>query len=226
MEDPIPGGSENHSRATSSRPESYSRTQAPTHDVTSFSGETSIAHNLTVVEDRLEQMGIQYERMRSPPPTHPLWRRLIDPQLESSETKGAHRVQTTYILLCLANGRCVESSRFEDDQGPYSAGGSLYSAAREIYGDLLEGFQQFPDQILVLQTVVLMVRMKTRDFSRIELILFKSEQVVYLFRIDAHGPAEKMLALSISHAHHLGLQRNRIVEKMSPFQSEMARRIW
>jgi hypothetical protein len=51
-------------------------------------------------------------------------------------------------------------------------------------------------------------------------------QVVYLFRIDAHGPAEKLLALSISHSHHIGLHRYQVVEKLSIFESEMARRFW
>ena len=51
-------------------------------------------------------------------------------------------------------------------------------------------------------------------------------QVVYLFRLDAHGSAEKVLALCISHAHHLGLQRNRVVESMPRFDGEIARRLW
>lgn len=51
-------------------------------------------------------------------------------------------------------------------------------------------------------------------------------QVVYLFRLDAHASAEKILALSISHTHHLGLQRERVVKKMPPFQGEMSRRLW
>lgn len=230
------GDSENRCQgSTSSRDRSFPHTQASRHETTAFSGETSITHNLTVVEDRLEQMGIQYEGMRSPPPTHSFsrvtpalesstdrpsispntnfvcrvldahgiapsreqwdglmqnfcnevhilvpflhqptlwnlyektWHRLVDPQPENPDTGGAHRVETTYILLCLANGRCVESSRFEGDKGPYSAGGTLYSAAREIYGDLLEGFEQCTDQILVLQTVVLMVMMRTARLSR------------------------------------------------------------
>ncbi|KAJ6027919.1 uncharacterized protein N7446_003480 [Penicillium canescens] len=50
--------------------------------------------------------------------------------------------------------------------------------------------------------------------------------VVYLFRIDAHGPAEKLLALAISHSHHIGLQRYQVVEKLGTFESEMARRFW
>lgn len=255
--------------------ESSSRDRSPQPQVPTFSGETSIAHNLTVVEGRLEQMGVQYKRLRSASPrqrfasrltpspneliddssgrqmsfiqkvldAHRIvperqqWDRLMhtfcdevhilvpflhlpslwklhdqfwkcswNRQSKDRQEHGAHRVQTAQVLLGIANGRCVESSRFEGDGGPYSAGWSLYSAARDIFGDLLDGFRQCADQILILQTVIMMV--------------------VYLFRLDAHGSAEKILALAISHSHHLGLQRESVVGAMSPFQCEMARRLW
>jgi len=51
-------------------------------------------------------------------------------------------------------------------------------------------------------------------------------QVVYLFRLDAHGSAEKLLALSISHSHHIGLQRRQVVDTMDTFNGEMSRRLW
>ncbi|CEJ59802.1 hypothetical protein PMG11_08406 [Penicillium brasilianum] len=247
-----------------------SRSQVPT-----FSGETSVAHSLTVVEGRLKQMGVEYKRLRSASPSQQFISRLTPSPNEAPEDllgrntsfiprvldahrivpdrrqwdgllrtfcdevqilvpflhlpslwhlhdelwksgwhdgfkdqpkQGSHRVQAAQLLLCIANGKCVESARLEDDRGPYSAGWSLYSAAREIFGDLIDGFRQCEDQVLVLQTVVLMV--------------------VYLFRLDAHGSAEKILALAISHAHHIGLHRERVVSAMSAFQSEMARRLW
>lgn len=194
--------------------------------VPTFSGETSITHNLTVVESRLEQMGVQYSRLRSASPSHSFRSRLTpspddrpsrraEPQTSfvgrildangltpnkdhwnellhtfcdevhilvpflhlpslwrlygdvwenslgdgprSRDQSGVRRVQVAHILLCLANGRCVESSRFEDGEGRYSAGWSLYNAARDIFGDLLDGFRQCTDQIFVLQTYLLMV---------------------------------------------------------------------
>lgn len=254
---------------------SSTRNPSPQPQVPTFSGETSIAHNLTVVEGRLEQMGVHYKRLRSASPSQrftsrltpspnespnllpkqhtsfiqkvldahrivpdrrqwdsfmhtfcdevhilvpflhlpslwklydDLWRYGFNRQSNNQLENRSHRVQTAHVLLGIANGRCVESSRLEGGQGSYSAGWSLYSAARDIFGDLIDVFRQCADQILVLQTVVLMV--------------------VYLFRLDAHGSAEKILALAISHAHHLGLQRERVVSAMSPFQSEMARRLW
>ncbi|KAJ5919298.1 hypothetical protein N7466_010241 [Penicillium verhagenii] len=259
------------------RQASIPETRSTSTQVPTFSGETSLTHNLTVVESRLKQMGVQYARLRSaspsrrfrscltPSPDHSpeqhkettstfvnqvlharglvprqeqwdellhnfcdevhvlvpflhlpslwrlyegMWTNLIHGQSRNHDQNlnGVIRVQTAHVLMCLANGRCGEYSRTEGEEGRYSAGWSFYNAARDIFGDLLNGFIQCTDQILVLQTVLLMV--------------------VYLFRIDAHGPAEKVLALSISHAHHLGLHRNRAVEKMSPFESEMSRRLW
>lgn len=195
--------------------------------VQTFSGETSLAHNLTVVEGRLEQMGVEYSRFRSDSPNgqyrsnltpspelslrqfpgkeislihrvlrnyaiipnrgqwevimhtfcdevHVLvpflhlpgmwkvyektWEVSFDQISSGYDLDGTHRIQTAHILLCLANGKCVESSRFEGDEGPYSAGWSFYSAARDIFGDLIDGFGQCGDQIFLLQTVVLMVR--------------------------------------------------------------------
>lgn len=271
----IEGLSLHHRQEKASAYGSNTRNPSPQPQVPTFSGETSIAHNLTVVEGRLEQMGVQYKRLRSASPSQRFTSRLTPSPNDSTDfspeqhtsfiqkvldahrivpdrrqwdslmrtfcdevhilvpflhlpslwklhddiwrcglkrpsdgrlENGSLRVQTAHVLLGIANGRCVESSRLEGGQGSYSAGWSLYSAARDIFGDLIDGFRQCADQILVLQTVVLMV--------------------VYLFRLDAHGSAEKILALAISHAHHLGLQRERVVSAMSPFQSEMARRLW
>ncbi|CAG8164566.1 unnamed protein product [Penicillium nalgiovense] len=247
----------------------------PDESITPFSGETSLAHNITVVEGRLEQMGVRYARLRSESPNHSFSSHLT-PSPQSSP-KGSHRQQTksyvyqaldshkivpdrvqwdramktfcdevhilvpflhlpsvweayerlwesflvpsashysrgewrftfACVLLCLANGTCVESSRVDGQQGQYSAGWSLYRAARDVFGDLLDVFSECTDQILLLQNILLMV--------------------IYLFRLDSHGPAEKLLALSISHSHHIGLQRHQVVDAMNPFESEMARRLW
>lgn len=199
----------------------YISPQVPT-----FSGETSIAHNLTVVEDRLEQMGVRYGqrpasrdhsfRSRLTPSLesstnlssdrhsgfiprvlhahgvipdrrtweglmhtfcdevhilvpflHPpslwklheeIWQSSFGDRSEDHDRSMTRRMQAAHILLCVANGRCVETSRFEGDSAPYSAGWSLYSAARDIFGDLLEGFRQCKNHVFVLQTVLLMVR--------------------------------------------------------------------
>ncbi|KAJ5110251.1 hypothetical protein N7532_002896 [Penicillium argentinense] len=265
-----------HDTEISARREERPRSSStPSAEVPTFSGETSITHNLTVVEGRLEQMGVQYAGFRSTSPSsqyrsrltpspesphrykmdremsftqrvlaahgilpnrvqweglmhtfcdevHVLvpflhipslwmafeesWDTLLNQKSRNHGPDVSQRFQAAHVLLCLANGRCVESSRFEGDEGPYSAGWSLYGAARDMFGDLLDGFRQCPDQIFLLQTVLLMV--------------------VYLFRLDAHGSAEKVLALTISHAHHLGLQREKVVAAMNPFEGEMARRLW
>lgn len=217
-------------RTSRSDPCSHSA-QVPT-----FSGETSITHNLTVVESRLEQMGVQYARLQHASPNrefrscltpspensarqhtetrtsffnqvlnahglvpdreqwdgllrtfcdevHVLvpflhlqslwelyektWKTSFETQPRSSDQyrNGVVRVEHAHILLCLANGRCVESSRFEGDEGRYSAGWSFYNAARDMFGDLLDGFTQCADQIFVLQTVLLMVSISDHAYS-------------------------------------------------------------
>lgn len=51
-------------------------------------------------------------------------------------------------------------------------------------------------------------------------------QVIYLFRLDANEKGEKVLSLAISHSHHLGLHRRKVVDTIPVFNSEMARRVW
>ncbi|KAJ5825183.1 hypothetical protein N7474_002321 [Penicillium riverlandense] len=243
--------------------------------VPTFSGETSLTHNITMIEGRLEQMGVIYERLRSTSPGHsfgshltPSPEALPDNTLEWGQTSyirkvldshrvvpneelwrgfmrtfceevhilvpflhiptlwtlyeetwekffnfsrhdhlnSENRIQVAHILLCLANGKCVGSSRLHSGEEQYSAGWSLYNAGKDIFGDLLDSFHDGDNQIIVLQTITLMV--------------------VYLFRLDAHGPAEKVLALTISHAHHIGLHRRKVVDGMGTFTSEMCRRLW
>lgn len=208
---------------------SLTRSQGSTSSphVPTFSGETSLAHNITMIEGRLEQMGVIYERLRSTSPGHsfgshltPSPEALSDHTLEWRQTsyvrkvlnfhgvvpdkelwggfmrtfceevhilvpflhiptlwilyeetweklfdfsKNDHlnsenRIQVAHILLCLANGKCVESSRLNLGEEQYSAGWSLYSAGRDVFGDLLDSFHDGDNQIIVLQTITLMVR--------------------------------------------------------------------
>lgn len=200
----------------------------PDESTTAFSGETSLAHNITVVEGRLEQMGVRYSRLRSEPPNNPfssrltpsprasvnenhrqktlsyihqvldsngiipnrsqwdramhtfcdevhilvpflhlpsvweayesMWASLSVPNASHHFRRSEWRFTFAWVLLCLANGTCVESSRVDNQDRQYSAGWSLYRAARDIFGDLLDVFSQCTDQILLLQNIVLMVR--------------------------------------------------------------------
>ncbi|OJK03456.1 hypothetical protein ASPACDRAFT_111253 [Aspergillus aculeatus ATCC 16872] len=111
------------------------------------------------------------------------------------------------ILICLATGRCTASPRIAGAEARHSAGWSLYRAAAELVGDILDCFEECPDQILVLQTLALMV--------------------IYLFRLDIIGRAEKLLAIAISHAHYLGLHRSLpVVDGLKPSDVEINRRLW
>ncbi|PWY83405.1 hypothetical protein BO70DRAFT_24965 [Aspergillus heteromorphus CBS 117.55] len=125
-----------------------------------------------------------------------------------SDVSGQSRYRNTLaqILLCMAVGRCTESAREEHREGRYSAGWSLYRAASDLLGDVLDCFGNHSDPIQILQTLNLMI--------------------IYLFRLDLSGKAEKLLALAISHAHQIGLHRSKVVERMAPYDSEVSRRIW
>lgn len=82
--------------------------------------------------------------------------KLVTPSVPGSP-RAEWRFTSSYVLLCLANGTCVESSRVNDQEVQYSAGWSLYRAARDIFGDLLDVFGQCTNQILLLQNIILMV---------------------------------------------------------------------
>ncbi|KAL2833075.1 fungal-specific transcription factor domain-containing protein [Aspergillus pseudoustus] len=126
-----------------------------------------------------------------------------------SEMLGAEsRVSVAQVLLCLAIGQCTASPRVAGQGGRHSAGWSLYSAAMELFGPLLECFGECPDQMLVLQTLTLMV--------------------IYLFRLDIVSKAEKILVLAISHAHHLGLHRSQsdTTSSLTPAELESRHRLW
>jgi hypothetical protein len=86
-----------------------------------------------------------------------MWEQSFNAGSNDFEKNFDHQVQVAHILLCLANGKCGESSCVAGEGEQYSAGWSLYSASRDIFGDLLNSFHQCTDQILVLQTIVLMV---------------------------------------------------------------------
>lgn len=50
--------------------------------------------------------------------------------------------------------------------------------------------------------------------------------MVYLFRLDANERASKILAILISHLHHLGIHRREIVSRMAVYESEKFSRLW
>ncbi|GAT18819.1 hypothetical protein RIB2604_00103180 [Aspergillus luchuensis] len=130
------------------------------------------------------------------------------------------------LLVCIAIGQCTESPRLENREGRHSAGWSLYGAAYGLIGDLLDSFGSCPDSLLLLQTLALMVRSSPSLAICMIHAYIAFSQVIYLFRLDIFGKAEKLLALAISHAHHLGLHRSRVIHNLSPFHSEMSRRMW
>ncbi|RAH84959.1 hypothetical protein BO86DRAFT_355679 [Aspergillus japonicus CBS 114.51] len=127
---------------------------------------------------------------------------------EPSMPTGRHKqFVVAQLLICLATGRCTASPRIAGAEARHSAGWSLYRAAAELVGDILDCFEECSDQILVLQTLALMV--------------------IYLFRLDMINKAEKLLAIAISHAHYLGLHRSQpVIEGLTPSEIEINRRLW
>ncbi|KAL4863938.1 fungal-specific transcription factor domain-containing protein [Aspergillus spectabilis] len=120
------------------------------------------------------------------------------------------RYKAAQILLCLAIGLCTGLPRVDsrNRNRKHDAGWSLYTAAMELLGDVFDCFNRGSNPILVLQTLAL--------------------AVIYLYRLDITGKAEKLLALAISHAHHLGLHRSQPVNDrtISNHDIEMCRRLW
>jgi hypothetical protein len=90
-----------------------------------------------------------------------VWENSCGPESSPYHRNAESRFTLAHILLCLANGKCVISSRVNGPEGRYSAGWSLYRAARDIFGDLLDVFSECSNQILLLQTILLMVRTRT-----------------------------------------------------------------
>ncbi|PLB51189.1 hypothetical protein P170DRAFT_406892 [Aspergillus steynii IBT 23096] len=123
---------------------------------------------------------------------------ILTPSIDDSEYTADNRLMMAQVWICVAIGKCTASPRSNTQQGKHSSGWSLYRASLDLIGDLFRSFQDCLDQMLV----------------------------VYLFRVDANERAEKVLAIAISHAHHLGLHRSKVVNAMSAFNSELFRRVW
>ncbi|QMW31765.1 fungal-specific transcription factor domain-containing protein [Aspergillus flavus] len=117
-----------------------------------------------------------------------------------------YRMMVAQVWVCIALGRCTESPRVSSEEGKHSAGWSIFEAATDLIGDLVGCFRACSRPTIILQTYALMV--------------------VYLFRLDANERAEKFLALAISHAHHLGFHRSKVIRRMPVFNDEMIRRLW
>ncbi|KAJ5614598.1 hypothetical protein N7528_008252 [Penicillium herquei] len=113
---------------------------------------------------------------------------------------------TCQVLLCLAIGRCTASPRISQEDGRHSAGWSLYRAAMAFLGDIMDCFEECNSQTRVLQALKLIV--------------------IYLFRLDIIGKAEKFLALAVSHAYSLNLHTPIPAGCNTNQEREMCRRAW
>ncbi|KAJ5208764.1 hypothetical protein N7449_003143 [Penicillium cf. viridicatum] len=67
------------------------------------------------------------------------------------------QITVAQLFMCLAIGRCTASPRVASAEARHSAGWSLYGAATDLFGDILSSFEECSNQVLVLQTLALMV---------------------------------------------------------------------
>jgi hypothetical protein len=87
-----------------------------------------------------------------------LWKDHITSPSAFEQLDRESRISLSQILICLAIGRCTASPRIAGQGGRHSAGWSLYCAALELFGDLLDCFEECSNQLLILQTLGLMVQ--------------------------------------------------------------------
>lgn len=67
------------------------------------------------------------------------------------------QIMVAQLLICLAIGQCTASPRVAGAEARCSAGWSLYAAAADLCGNILNTFDECSNQVLVLQTLALMV---------------------------------------------------------------------
>ncbi|KAG9187029.1 hypothetical protein G6011_10137 [Alternaria panax] len=125
------------------------------------------------------------------------------PMLDSSNRDLELRL--AIVFLSLATGRCTTANR-KQNEAHHSAGWSLYCVANELIGDVLQLCGNSKSPMLQLQTFCAMV--------------------VYLFRLDANERAQNVLALAVSHAHAVGINRISTSGRITVFEDESFRRIW
>ncbi|KAM5344309.1 hypothetical protein ACJ41O_012846 [Fusarium nematophilum] len=157
----------------------------------------------------LEEIHVLYPILH--PPTvwetfNELWEYSALWPLSSSAEREKKRMSVALVCFCLALGRCSVCSRMTDANGVHSAGWTLYSVGISLMQDTAEMSNTASKSLLTLQ--ILLIR------------------VLYLFRLDATQRAARLLALSVSNAHIIGLHRQRTLENLPVFECQMYTRIW
>lgn len=114
------------------------------HFMKIFCDEVHILYPLLNLRDLLERYDL-------------FWHDHITSPLESRQCSRDSCVSLSQILICLAIGQCTASPRVSVQGDRYSAGWSFYSAALELFGDVLDCFEEGSNQLLSLQILSLMV---------------------------------------------------------------------
>ncbi|KAH7124470.1 fungal-specific transcription factor domain-containing protein [Dactylonectria macrodidyma] len=109
----------------------------------------------------------------------------------------------------------------------YSALWSLASAAEREYRRmsvaLLSGWSFYRVGISLMQDTIKMSNTTYKSLLTLQVLVMR---VLYLFRLDSTERAARLLALSISNAHIIGLHRQSTYDKMPVFQSQIFCRTW
>ncbi|KAE8134449.1 fungal-specific transcription factor domain-containing protein [Aspergillus pseudotamarii] len=183
--------------------------------VPAFSGESSINHTLDQIEGYLERTDVRYghaERLMS---CQASGTSLTAP---SSPAGGSRETHETVDIRRILNTCGIHPRKEEWD-------GYMQTFCDEVH--ILYPFLHIPSLWANYANMWNSGFSSTEhEFQRSKDYRMMVAQVVYLFRLDANERAEKFLALAISHAHHLGFHRSKVVRCMSAFNDEMIRRLW
>lgn len=68
-----------------------------------------------------------------------------------------YQAEISQVLICLAIGKFCESCYSDGAKGCHTSGWGLYSTAFYLHGDLVTSEQGFSDQLMISQTMILMV---------------------------------------------------------------------
>ncbi|KAH7114820.1 fungal-specific transcription factor domain-containing protein [Dactylonectria macrodidyma] len=135
-----------------------------------------------------------------------VWEYSVLWSLASAAEREYKQMSVALLCFCLALGRCSASRRMTDANGVHSAGWSFYRVGISLLQDTIKMSNTTYKSLLTLQVLVM--------------------RVLYLFRLDSTERAARLLALSISNAHIIGLHRQSTYDKMPVFQSQMFCRTW
>ncbi|KAB8219308.1 fungal-specific transcription factor domain-containing protein [Aspergillus novoparasiticus] len=183
--------------------------------VPAFLGESSINHTLDQIEGYLGRTDATYSNAERPMSCQVSGTSLTAP---SSPVGGSRDTREAVDIRKVLNAYGIDPRKEEWD-------GYMHTFCDEVH--ILYPFLHIPSLWANYANMWNSGFSSTEhEFQRSKDYRMMVAQVVYLFRLDANERAEKFLALAISHAHHLGFHRSKVIRRMPVFNDEMIRRLW